>query len=97
MREHVVLWGGYRQQTTTENAIFEAGLNLRFAESGTKNVEDLIVILHNNNNNVEDLQSCTRKTRIRSSSLTRGRLRWSLNRLNPFSLPTHLYGASERL
>ncbi len=33
MREHIVSGGGYEQ---TENAKVEAGLNLRFAESGTK-------------------------------------------------------------
>ena len=38
MREHIISWGGgYRHtHTQTENAMFEAGLNLRLAESGAK-------------------------------------------------------------
>ena len=37
MREHKVSWGGYDDDKRTENAKVEASLNLRFAESGTKN------------------------------------------------------------
>ena len=42
MREHIYFHGGgtNKQQTTTENAKVEAGLNLRLAESGAKN-EDM--------------------------------------------------------
>ncbi len=38
MREHIISWGGTNKQTDkqTENAMFEAGLNLRLAESGAK-------------------------------------------------------------